>query len=235
MCWFSWMERSGPMDISRWFISWRWKKWSICALHTLTFNFTLAARIKAVGISVWIEIHLHTCVMGEWVVRVRGPTVRTRRIVDTVSGLLLRFQNCHDRPRTAPILLSPISGKWHHLIQAERRRWLQTWNSFLEPVVKECGAKESLLKGWALFWMRVSAFLRALGVWANGLSTAEVYKNCQQARMVASLMFEQTMKEQMLGSQSAWRHTSQFLNTTILSKITNEVTMLWGSFVGGKG
>lgn len=31
--------------------------------------------------------HLHICVVGEWVVGVRGPTVRTRRIMDAVAGL----------------------------------------------------------------------------------------------------------------------------------------------------
>lgn len=42
---------------------------------------------RAVGISVEIEIHLHTCVVGEWAVGIRGPTVRTRRITDVVAGL----------------------------------------------------------------------------------------------------------------------------------------------------
>lgn len=42
---------------------------------------------RAVSISVWIEIHLHICVVGKWLVGVRCPTVRTRRIMDVVAGL----------------------------------------------------------------------------------------------------------------------------------------------------
>lgn len=49
---------------------------------------------------------------------------------------------------------------------------------------------------------------------------------CKQAGIVASLMFGQVMQEQILGSQSSYRYSTQFLNTTVLSKITDEKTML---------
>lgn len=61
------------------------------------------------------------------------------------SRALLKFQNCRDQPRAVQVLVRPTSGKRHHLKPAERRRWLQTQNSFLEPVVKECREKEALL------------------------------------------------------------------------------------------
>lgn len=50
------------------------------------------------------------------------------------SRALLRFQNCHNGLRAAQVLLSLTSDKWLALIQAERKSWLQTQNSFLEPV-----------------------------------------------------------------------------------------------------
>lgn len=60
----------------------------LCASHShVPFYTCCKGWGRAVGVSVRIEIHLHTCVLQEGVVAVRGPTVRTRRIMDVVARL----------------------------------------------------------------------------------------------------------------------------------------------------
>lgn len=138
--------------------------WNICVLHTAMFNFVLARGVG--GAEQWVFLselrYISTLVWwgnGQWGLEVLQSGPGGSRMWWLGSRAFLRLQNCHDQPRAARVLLSPTSGKWHHLIQADSRRWFWTQNSFLEPVVKECGAKESLLKGWALFWMWASVCL----------------------------------------------------------------------------
>lgn len=135
------------------------------------------------------------------------------------------------QPRTPPprpeSFSSPNTGKRHHLKLSERRRGEGSYKprtALCSQLSKSVGKKKK--PSWraepCFGWGLVCALLTVLGVWTNGLSTGEFYKQClATGKHGCSCEVWAGNAEQILGSQFIWRHNTQFLYTTVLSKITN--------------
>lgn len=148
MCWSSYMERSIPR-MCRGGLSVEGERCGVSACFTQPCSILpLLQGWKAVGqssgdfcLNLYTSPHRHGRGMGSG-----GGRSHSRGQEDHGSGRLVRPPR-HSRitmvgqqpPRS---LSSPTTGKWHHLKLAQGRRWLQTQNCFMEPVVKECGAKK---------------------------------------------------------------------------------------------